>query len=116
LTSRLQKLLKTFSVEKIKGMLQDIVNNSFEAAKKQKAVQITLERGIVTIMSPGSMPYIHTCYCKQNRLAFTLNACAESRQITEDLTRKDLEPWRLGSKNNQIHQVKSPVTFLWVTQ
>jgi len=29
--------LKTFSVEKIKSMLQDIVDNSFEAAKKQKA-------------------------------------------------------------------------------
>ena len=33
-------------------MLQDIVDNSFEAAKKQKAAQggyITLERGIATI-------------------------------------------------------------------
>jgi len=31
--------LKTLSVEKIKGMLQDIVDNSFETAKKQKAAQ-----------------------------------------------------------------------------
>jgi len=43
--------LKTFSVEK----LQDIVDNSFEAAKKQKAVQggcITSERGILSCDAP----------------------------------------------------------------
>jgi Fatty acid synthase type I helical domain len=48
--------LKIFSVEKIKSMLQDIVDNSFEAAKKQEAAQggyITLEHGVTTIPLPG---------------------------------------------------------------
>ena len=54
-------------------MLQDIVDNSFEAAKKQKAAQggyITLERGIVTIPLPGINVPFHSQYLWAGVLPF----------------------------------------------
>jgi hypothetical protein len=76
--------LKTFSVEKIKIMLQDIVDNSFEVAKKQKAAQggyITLERGIATIPLPGIDVPFHSRYLWAGLLPF--RACKRQVSLVE---------------------------------
>ncbi|KAF8312438.1 fatty acid synthase, partial [Clavulina sp. PMI_390] len=61
----IQKLTKSFTLEKIKEMLTEIVDNCFEVAKKQEAAQgghLTLERGIATIPLPGIDVPFHSRY------------------------------------------------------
>ena len=59
-------------------MLQEIVDNSFEVAKKQKAAQggyITLERGIATIPLPGIDVPFHSRYLWAGVLPFRACKC-----------------------------------------
>ena len=50
-------MAETFSVEKVKEMLSDIIKPCFEKAQEQQKAEgyIKLERGFATILLPGLM-------------------------------------------------------------
>jgi fatty acid synthase subunit alpha len=57
-------LVETFSVEKVKEMLGDIVKSCFEKAQEQQKAEgyIKLERGFATIPLPGIDVPFHSRY------------------------------------------------------
>ena len=58
------QLTETFTVEKVKEMLGDIVTESFERAQDQQKAEgyIQLERGFATIPLPGIDVPFHSRY------------------------------------------------------
>lgn len=58
------QLTETFTVEKVKEMLGDIVTECFERAKDQQKAEgyIKLERGFATIPPPGIDVPFHSRY------------------------------------------------------
>ncbi|KAF8969171.1 fatty acid synthase [Flammula alnicola] len=66
------KLTETFSVEKVKEMLGDIVKNCFEKAQEQQKAEgyIKLERGFATIPLPGIDVPFHSRYLWAGVLPF----------------------------------------------
>jgi fatty acid synthase subunit alpha len=58
------QLTKTFTVEKVKEMLADIVKSCLEKAREQQKVEgyIKLERGFATIPLPGIDVPFHSRY------------------------------------------------------
>ena len=66
-------------------MLQDIIDNSFEVAKEQKAAQggyITLERGVATIPLPGIDVPFHSRYLWAGVLPFRACTCPVSSVVS----------------------------------
>jgi fatty acid synthase subunit alpha, fungi type len=68
-------LAETFSVEKVKEMLGDIVKSCFEKAQEQQKAEgyIKLERGFATIPLPGIDVPFHSRYLWAGVLPF--HAC-----------------------------------------
>jgi len=96
-------------------MLQDIVDNSFEAAKKQKAAQggyITLGRDIATIPLPGIDVPFHSRYLWPGVLPF--RACKRQVYLVELARLTDLTRVDLSKKINSAlaYQFASPVRWI----
>lgn len=68
----LTQLTETFTVEKVKEMLSDIVKSCFEKAQEQQKAEgyIKLERGFATIPLPGIDVPFHSRYLWAGVLPF----------------------------------------------
>ena len=72
------QLTKTFTIDQVKEMLQEIVDNCIQAARKKQESEdgyIVLERGFATIALPGIDVPFHSHYLWAGVMPFRACEC-----------------------------------------